>query len=93
MPTLNSSEKERALREVMTELAQEQRGAQEKFKDIARRIVVKGLLVAALFVMCGWLGNFSIGPMRIEVGPIAQVAVFVLGSALILGGHLLFRKG
>jgi len=92
MPTLDSSEKERALQEVTEELKQLHENKQSGLNRILRQIAVGALLVLALFALCNALSGLRVDGAHEELGPGIPVVLFVLGSAVIFGWHLLRPK-
>jgi hypothetical protein len=73
-----ATRRERALKEILAESGREHEGMKSALLVVVRR----GLLILALFVFCSLLSNT-------EVGNVAAVLVFVLGTLLIV----LWRSG
>ena len=92
MPTLDSSEKERALQEVTEELKRLHENTQSGLNRILRQIAVEGILVLALFALCSGLSSLRVDGAHEELGLGIPVVIFILGSAAIFGWHLLHPK-
>jgi hypothetical protein len=92
MPTLDSSEKERALQEVTEELKRLHDNAQSGLGRMLRQIAVGALSVLALFTLCSGLSGLRVDGAHEELGPGVPVVIFILGSALIFGWHLVRPK-
>ena len=92
MTTLDSSEKERALHEVTEELKQYHENKQSGLNRILRQIAVGGFLVLGLFALCSGLSGLRVEGTHEEVGLGIPVVLFIMGSAVIFGWHLLRPK-
>ncbi len=80
------------MQEVTEELKRLHEDKQSGLNSILRHIAVGGFLVLALFALCNALSSLRVEGAHEEIGAGIPVVVFITGSAVIFGWHLLRPK-
>jgi hypothetical protein len=85
MATRNATDRDRAVQEAIAELAHEQTEHRDWLKARVQTLLIRGALVVGLFFVCNLLGSVPVGETQHDLGPTVPVALFVVGSIVILG--------
>ena len=80
------------MQEVAEELKRLHENTQSGLNRILRQIAVGGFLVLALFALCNGLSGLRVDGAHEELGPVIPVVIFIMGSAVVFGWHLLRPK-